>query len=198
MIVSIDGCFSQKQWKGKGDCDRTLEWPTTIFIHPEMLQAMKSWTEQDCPPRRSKPHHAQQSLGVSSKADEDGNVDETREPELRDWVDDDAATEDVVECGMEVLASALDACHQSFMAADEAWQKASTTIFSDTGLMSLMCCHDWATYLCNMQTLGEAQYYALTLLNELFKGLPPSARVGVLYDIGCQLHQSIVKVCFNV
>jgi hypothetical protein len=49
-----------------------------------------------------------------------------------------------------------------------------------------------------MQTLGEAQYYALTLLDESFKGLPPSAQVGVLYDIGCQLHQSIVKVCFDV
>ncbi|KAF9514047.1 hypothetical protein BS47DRAFT_1372378 [Hydnum rufescens UP504] len=38
-----------------------------------------------------------------------------------------------------------------------------------------------------MQTPGEAQYYALALLDELFK-------VGVLYDIGCQLHRSIVKV----
>ncbi|KAF9502849.1 hypothetical protein BS47DRAFT_1374525 [Hydnum rufescens UP504] len=94
---------------------------------------------------------------------------------------------------MKVPVSALDACHESFTAADEARQKASTAIFADTGLMALLCEHDRAIYLCNMQTPGEAQYYALALLDELFKGLPPCAMVGVLYDVSCQLHRSIVK-----
>jgi Kyakuja-Dileera-Zisupton transposase len=59
-----------------------------------------------------------------------------------DWVDEPAAKEDFVEHGMKVPVSALDACHESFTAADEARQKASTTIFADTGLMALLCEHD--------------------------------------------------------
>ncbi|KZV85255.1 hypothetical protein EXIGLDRAFT_586427, partial [Exidia glandulosa HHB12029] len=36
-------------------------------------------------------------------------------------------------------------------------------------------------------TPGERQHYALTLLREVFNGLPPDWSVGVLYDIACQL-----------
>ncbi|KAF9510810.1 hypothetical protein BS47DRAFT_1364249 [Hydnum rufescens UP504] len=117
----------------------------------------------------------------SSPPDEEH--DETSEVDVADygdWVDEPAAEEDFVERGMKVPVSALDACHESFTAADEARQKASTAIFADT-----------VSWL--FSTPGEAQYYALALLDELFKGLPPCAMVGVLYDVSCQLHRSIVK-----
>ena len=35
--------------------------------------------------------------------------------------------------------------------------------------------------------------YALVLLDRLFDHLPSTARVGILYDIGCQLHRSCMK-----
>ncbi|EDQ98102.1 uncharacterized protein LACBIDRAFT_310933 [Laccaria bicolor S238N-H82] len=44
-----------------------------------------------------------------------------------------------------------------------------------------------------MTSAGEKQHYALVLLERLFNHLPSTARVGVLYDIGCQLHRSCVK-----
>ena len=46
-------------------------------------------------------------------------------------------------------------------------------------------------WLVNMTSAGEKQHYALVLLERLFNHLPSTARVGVLYDIGCQLHRSV-------
>ncbi|KAF9504558.1 hypothetical protein BS47DRAFT_1368704 [Hydnum rufescens UP504] len=171
--------------KHEGKYDRTLDRPYMLFLTPETLDAMKEHVEEEWQP--TKP-------AFSSPPDEEH--DETSEVDIADygdWVDEPAAEEDFVERGMKVPVSALDACHESFTVADEACQKASTAIFADTGLMALLCEHDQAIYLCNMQTPGEAQYYALALLDELFKGLPPCATVGVLYDVSCQLHRSIVK-----
>jgi hypothetical protein len=44
-----------------------------------------------------------------------------------------------------------------------------------------------------MKSAGEKQYLALALLRRLFQHIPSSMRIGVLYDIGCQLHRSCVK-----
>ena len=56
--------------------------------------------------------------------------------------------------------------------------------------MALLCRHDRVLWLVNMVSAGERQHYAVALLLQLFKQLPESATVGVLYDIGCQLHRS--------
>jgi hypothetical protein len=87
----------------------------------------------------------------------------------------------------------LDECEESFTAADEKRQKASTQFFSDTGLMALLCRHNRVLWLVNMTSPGEKQHYALTLLNHLFDHLPTAMTIGVLYDIGCQLHRSCLK-----
>ncbi|KAF8964624.1 hypothetical protein BDZ97DRAFT_1904311 [Flammula alnicola] len=47
-----------------------------------------------------------------------------------------------------------------------------------------------------MTSAGEKQHYALTLLNKLFEHIPETMRIGVLYDIGCQLHRSCEKFGF--
>ncbi|KAF8078353.1 hypothetical protein FPV67DRAFT_1615717 [Lyophyllum atratum] len=94
---------------------------------------------------------------------------------------------------MKVPNSALDSCHDSFKAADEKRVKASTKVFQDTGLMALICRHDRVLWLVNMTEAGERQYYAFALLDELFHHLPTDMTVGVLYDIGCQLHRSCEK-----
>ena len=77
-------------------------------------------------------------------------------------------TLDGFEAGMEVPLSVLRECKESFAAADEKWQKASTQFFSDTGIMALLCHHDHVLWLANMTSAGEKQHYALALLQKLF------------------------------
>src|SRR5438876_98836 len=89
-----------------------------------------------------------------------------------------------------VLAAVLDKCQKSFKAANKHRQKASTKFFANTGLMALLCCHDRVLWLANMTSAGERQHYAIALILQLFKHLPESVTVGILYDIGCQLHCS--------
>jgi hypothetical protein len=95
--------------------------------------------------------------------------------------------------GMLLTDDVLDECKSSFKAADERRVKANTSFFSDTGLMALLCRHDNVLWLVNMTSAGEKQHYALALLNRLFHELPPTTRVGVLYDIACQLERSCKK-----
>jgi hypothetical protein len=100
---------------------------------------------------------------------------------------------DSLESGMKIPASILDACMESFTAADENRTKASTQFFADTGLMALLCRHDQVLWLANMTTPGERQFYALALITKLFKHVPSSTRIGILYDIACQLDRSCRK-----
>ncbi|TEB24142.1 hypothetical protein FA13DRAFT_1756912 [Coprinellus micaceus] len=92
-----------------------------------------------------------------------------------------AKTDDKVEKGMRVSELVLDACSDSFKAADENRNKANPTFFTDTGLMALLCRHD------------QQQFYAIALILKLFRSIPRHMTVGILYDIGCQLHRSSVK-----
>jgi hypothetical protein len=94
---------------------------------------------------------------------------------------------------LKVPASVLDGCSESFTAADERRQKASTQFFSDTGLMAILCRHDRPLWLANMTSAGEKQFYALALIKKLFENIPLTVTVGLLYDIACQLHRSFIK-----
>ncbi|KAJ8583964.1 hypothetical protein M405DRAFT_916184 [Rhizopogon salebrosus TDB-379] len=73
--------------------------------------------------------------------------------------------EDHYEKGMSVPVSVLDGCGESFMAADEKWEKASTRFFTDTGLMALLCRHDRVLWIANLTSAGEKQHYVLALLD---------------------------------
>ncbi|EJD39759.1 hypothetical protein AURDEDRAFT_70921, partial [Auricularia subglabra TFB-10046 SS5] len=88
----------------------------------------------------------------------------------------------------------LDECEQSFIAAQEKVVKASKNYYADTGLMALLCRHDRVLWIANMTSPGERQHYALVLLRQLAKELPESWRIGLLYDIACQIRRSIEKV----
>lgn len=72
-------------------------------------------------------------------------------------------------------------------------RQASTQFFSDTGVMALLCHHDRILWLVNMTSAGEKQHYALALIRRWFKHLPSNFKVGLLYDIGCQLERSCCK-----
>ncbi|KIJ32566.1 hypothetical protein M422DRAFT_213744, partial [Sphaerobolus stellatus SS14] len=87
----------------------------------------------------------------------------------------------------------LDECERSFIAAQEATAKASGKYYVDTGLMALVCRHDRLLWIVNLTTPGEKQFYAFALINRLFREIPSHWRVGLLYDIGCQLERSMVK-----
>ena len=95
--------------------------------------------------------------------------------------------------GMRVPNSVLDSCNDSFIAADEKRQKASTRFFANTGLMALLCRHDRVLFVANMTSAGEKQHCAFALLDEIFKHVPDDMTAGVLYDIGCQIDRSCKK-----
>ena len=59
--------------------------------------------------------------------------------------------------------------------------------------MALLCRHDRVLWIISMTSAGEKQHYVLVLLETLFQHIPRAFIVGLLYDIGCQIHESCVK-----
>ncbi|KAF9502864.1 hypothetical protein BS47DRAFT_1369957, partial [Hydnum rufescens UP504] len=106
---------------------------------------------------------------------------------------DDLKAEDCLEPGLKVPDSVLNSCERSFLAANENREKASTSAFMDTGLMAMICHHDHVLSMVNITSAGEKQYYAVVLLEALFRELPTWWRAGILYDVGCNLHCNTVK-----
>lgn len=101
--------------------------------------------------------------------------------------------EDGFEGPIRVPNSVLDGCERSFTAADETREKASAQFFDSTALMGMLCHHDRVLWLVNMTSPGERQHYAFVLVDTLFKHLPKSHTIGLLYDIACSTHRSCVK-----
>ncbi len=82
-----------------------------------------------------------------------------------------------------------------YTAADGRKVKTNSDIFDDTGLMALVCRHDIPIFFANIDTPGEQQKFAVSLIEKLFENLPPSATVTILYDVGCVLARSLSLVC---
>jgi Kyakuja-Dileera-Zisupton transposase len=181
-IVCVDACFTQKRRKSQGKAwAPPREHCETIFIDPEEVATMEEFVETVRP---SRPPRGKSGRGESS-------THQAAENSVRPEVDTD------FEPGLRVPESVLNECKESFVAADSNRVKASTLFFSDTGLMALLCRHDRVLWLVNMTSAGEKQHYVLCLLQKLFQHLPPKMRIGLLYDIGCQLHRScLVYRCF--
>jgi len=176
--VCLDACFTQKRRKSQGNSwAPPRHHPETVFIPVDEVLRMEETVESIRPSRPSKAH---QGSAVASDA--------------RTQTATAASAEEVdYEPGLKVPTSVLNECSKSFIAADASRIKASTLFFSDTGLMALLCRHDRVLWLVNMTSAGEKQHYALCLLEKLFQHIPETMRIGVLYDIGCQLHRSCVK-----
>ena len=165
VIVCVDACFTQKRnkTKGKGGHRDPPNHHPSSVFMSEAEVKMVEDFVESC--RSSRPRHAQNN----------------------------SAGADGYEAGMRVPTSVLNGCNDSFAAADEKREKASTRFFADTGLMALLCHHDRPLWTTNMTSAGEKQHYVLALLQRLFEHLPGHMTVGVLYDIGCQLHRSCEK-----
>ncbi|KAH8115012.1 hypothetical protein DFH11DRAFT_1507975 [Phellopilus nigrolimitatus] len=153
-----------QQKRGQTDSGPPYRHPNSVFLDERVVKAMEEEVETLRPMRNRSARNA-------------GSVNTARAKSHP----------------LKVSNETLDECEASYKAADERRQKVSTQFFSDTGLMALLCRHDRVLWLANMQSAGEKQYYALALLRALFDNLPNDTVVGVLYDVGCQLHRSIVK-----
>ncbi|KAL0567593.1 hypothetical protein V5O48_014405 [Marasmius crinis-equi] len=63
--------------------------------------------------------------------------------------------------------------------------------FDENGMMALVCRHDIPLLAASIDTPGEQQKYAIALIEEFFRLIPPQATVAVLYDIACVVDRSI-------
>ena len=116
----------------------------------------------------------------------------------RPSADNEAMDPDATLPGLSLPEHVYSRCEKRFFAAGEDNKKGEPSVFSDTGLMAMVCRHDRVLFMANLKDAGEKRYYTLALLKRLFQELPATWTAGVLYDIGCQLHRTITKVCFIV
>jgi len=171
-IVCVDANFTQKRRKSQGNAwVAPRQHCESVFISPAQVDKVEALVDEI-----RNPH----SGGSHVKARNQGHLD--RESDF--------------ETGLHVPTTVLDACNDSFVAADSNCVKASTSFIADTGLMALLCQHDCVLWLVNMTSAGEKQHNVLCLLLKLFGNIPRKMRIGLLYDIGCQLHRSCEKFDF--
>jgi len=100
------------------------------------------------------------------------------------------------QCNAAMPDEAIDQCKTLYEAADGKKQKTAMDSFNDTGIMimALICHHDIPLFFANINTPGEQQKYSIALIEHLFSLIPFEANVVILYDIGCVLGQSLMKV----
>lgn len=168
VLVAADGNFTQKRAANPLDpdgCDSEIIHPDTIFITRDELDEARRVVEAKRPPKAAKAEREKRK----------------------------AAEQDEVEMGMKIPLSVLNECEDSFIAADEDREKASTQYFADTGLFALLCRHDRPIFLANMTTPGEQQFYLFALLKRFMAELPDEMTVGILYDIACTSERSMEK-----
>jgi hypothetical protein len=185
-IICIDANFQLKRQrdldrraghKGEtGTQDAQVTSPRTIELSRKDLEA---WEQRVLSLR---PGKGTSRVGKKRKADE---ALESDEPTPED--------DDRVEDNLKMPNSTYSACGESFIAADGDRIKASTQYFSDTGVLAALCRHDIPLFMASMWTAGEKQFYVFALIDTLMRHLPRSWRIGVLYDIGCQIDESLKK-----
>lgn len=165
-IVALDACFSQKH---------NLQTRDPAFLHPYSVmldEGALAAAERKVDAARGGRKPPRKRAGGARNAEPSG------EDELS---------------GIRVPADALRNCEESFKAAQESIAKANTGSHDVTAVMALICRHDIPLFWANMTTAGEKQYYAVALMDALMENLPNDWRVGVLYDIACQMHASAVR-----
>ncbi|KAF8590576.1 hypothetical protein K439DRAFT_1329544 [Ramaria rubella] len=94
---------------------------------------------------------------------------------------------------MRVLDGSINECEKSHHAARNSGNESTKGLFASKGQMAMVCCHDIPLFFCDIMTLGEQQFYAIVLIEQLVLLLPPIATIGILYDITCTLDRAIAK-----
>jgi len=114
-IVCVDANFTQKQRKSQGKAwVPPRQHCESVFISPTEVGEMENLVDEIRNP---------QSGDAGVRARNQGHINS--EPDF--------------EPGLRVPTVILDACNDSFVAADSNCVKASTSFFADTGLMALLC-----------------------------------------------------------
>ncbi|PLW42937.1 hypothetical protein PCASD_04711 [Puccinia coronata f. sp. avenae] len=83
-------------------------------------------------------------------------------------------------------------CAESHKAADDLRDATTWEKCNDNGLFASACCHDVPLLYTNIYKTGEKLYYPVSFLSQIFQDFPQS-KIGILYDIGCQLETHIKK-----
>ena len=185
FFLCLDACFAIRRnkdydrrpgcQKQPGNQDPCIVPPGTRELPRSFLEAWKARVEA-ARPVKSQDHC---SKHASKKGEYAVDVADTED--------------DIIEPGLHVPNSCLDGCGESFVAADGERVKTPGKHFSDTGVMAGVCRHDRVIVWANMWTPGEQQFYALAIIDFVMTQLPTHWRVGILYDIGCQIHCSALK-----
>ncbi|KZP01281.1 hypothetical protein CALVIDRAFT_456347, partial [Calocera viscosa TUFC12733] len=87
----------------------------------------------------------------------------------------------------------LNRCEESFRASDQDRRRSQAKNYAVHGIIGIVCRHDIPLFVANLTDPGERHHYTVALLRKVMQQLPPTATLGVLYDIGCQLDRAIRK-----
>jgi Kyakuja-Dileera-Zisupton transposase len=186
LIVCIDANFQLKRNRDKdrwnefegmvGSLDPKVISPQTIFLSKMQIQEWEKRVKAIHPSKPKMGHKWNASQMEETEGDLMGGGPPNK-----------------IELGMNLPNETFDACQDSFITADGDCIKASSMYFDSTGVMALLCCHDHPLTLANLKTASEKQFYAFMLLLALMDSLPGHWRIGVLYDIRCQMHRMLHK-----
>lgn len=171
----MDGNFEAKRCSNLAE-DKEIGYPRRVFLPPGVVKAADTHISR------------QRNMRPSQRVTAVPGIKSLKE------ILQEADRPDVVEANLPLPKSSYDGCEKSYIAANERNIKASKSIFASTGLMAMVCRHDRVISLADIESQGEKQCYPIALLQKLQTGLPSSWTVGILYDVGCQLHRSIKKV----
>ncbi|KAF9520120.1 hypothetical protein BS47DRAFT_1357629 [Hydnum rufescens UP504] len=181
FFLCLDACFTIQRNKDYDCCpgckkqpgsqDPCIIPPGTHELPQSFLEAWKARVEA-ARPVKSHNHH---TTHVSKKGKYAADVSDTED--------------DHVEPGLHVPNLYLDSCGKSFVAADGGRVKTPGGHFSDTGVMAGVCHHDRVIVWGNMWTPSKQQFYALAIIDFVMAQLPVDWKVGILYDVSCQIHQ---------
>ncbi|WVO23245.1 uncharacterized protein IAS62_006568 [Cryptococcus decagattii] len=87
--------------------------------------------------------------------------------------------------GHKAVAEGDSACSDEWKAKNGGAGQGAFKGKEDTGLFALVCRHDFCIKLINLFRSGERMMYPLAFLIWLLRYVDPTARLGLLYDIGC-------------
>ncbi|SCV74617.1 BQ2448_7646 [Microbotryum intermedium] len=120
----------------------------------------------------------------------DGNFQQWRNQAAKH--DPQATTPDLFISAAEISEMKEAACTESWKAADDGAEKFWAGK-SDTGLVACVCRHHVVLKMVNLEKSEEKLYYALALIKHVSERVGPEAKIGVLYDIACNLKHHIQK-----
>ncbi|KAH9823894.1 hypothetical protein DFH28DRAFT_1161825, partial [Melampsora americana] len=94
-----------------------------------------------------------------------------------------------------------DVCTSMHTAADDTRGATTWQGCDDTGLLAMVCRHDHLLAFVNIVQSGEKAYFSHAMIDWLLKNLasgsfPDDPRIGILYDIGCNIEKGLIRVSF--